>query len=157
MPTRLAFDGENVWVAYASYDIPDSGPLKKLPDRDLLTKLDMDGRQVENYRIGLTDSPDSAAGPRFNLDAIIDLAFDGENIWVSHRTVGPTKLALDGTELWTTPGPGPPFYEQLIHEGSRTMVTLLHALTTLRSDKRLIFAGDKMVILGNVGVPRRPF
>ena len=110
-PTMVAFDGENVWVAYSSYDIPEVGPLVKLPDRDRLTKLDMNGHQVGNYHIGLTDSPPWTAGLRevsgavFDLDEITDLVFDGENIWVSHRFGGATKLALDGTELWTTPGP----------------------------------------------------
>jgi len=51
-PTRLAFDGKYVWVAYASYEIPDAGPFVKLPDRDRLTKLDMNGRQVGNYGPG---------------------------------------------------------------------------------------------------------
>lgn len=118
-PTMLAFDGENVWVAYSSYDIPDVGPFEKLPDRDRLTKLDMNGRQVGNYRIGLTDTS--------VLDKITDLAFDGKNIWVAHRTGGATKLALDGTELLrTTP------------------------IWMRPSDKQLIFWGDRMVILSYI-------
>ena len=150
-PTDLAFDGENVWVAYSSYDIayldPDEGQfrqhleLEKLPDRDLLTKLDMDGRQVGNYRIGLTDSPDSAAGLQFDLDEITDLAFDGENIWVAHRFGGVTKLALDGTELWTTPGPQTASDQQLAR--------LLSAVTTGPA-QRLIFDGERLVILGKL-------
>ena len=140
-PTRLAFDGENVWVAYSSYAIPDVGPLEKLPDRDRLTKLDMDGRQVGNYRIGLTDSPDSAAGLQFDLDEITDLAFDGENIWVSHRFGGVTKLALDGTELWTTPEPQTALDQQ--------QARLLFAVTTGPA-QRLIFDGERLVILGKL-------
>ncbi len=78
---RFAFDGEDIWVAST---------------RASVTKLDRNGRNLGTFHIRMADLANFE-------DRITDLAFDGDGIWVSHRNGVATKLALDDTELWTTP------------------------------------------------------
>ena len=96
-PAKLAFDGENIWVAYASYEVFPDGSEKEVPNRDTLTKLDLDGRELGTFHI------EAMTADAERLGNVQSLAFDGTGIWVAHGTgVGAiTKLALDGTELWT--------------------------------------------------------
>lgn len=101
LPHNMVFDGRNIWVAIG---------------RDSVAKLDLNGQMEGTFDIEMTDVGDIE-------DHISDLVFDGEGIWVEHYNARATKLALDGTELWT-----------IFLQGAR--------------GEALVFAGDRMLRVG---------